>query len=128
MESDHSHTASACRLRLPRIWKFRSFVEKRRLAQCCPKIHILRRSRTLSRCETVPPCRGQTEQGVGKFRKHQEPVSPTLLSGYGSFHGTMTFAVRKYPFHEPFLAYALRARSYLAYGSYQHGVTHLCST
>ena len=37
-------------------------------------------------------------------------------------------AVRKDAFHEPYLAYALRARSYLAYGSYPHGATHLCTT
>ena len=57
-----------------------------------------------------------------------EPVSPTLLSGYASFHSTMRFAVRKDAFHETYIAYAQRAMSYLAYGSYPHGATHLCRT
>ena len=61
-------------------------------------------------------------------RKLQEPVSRTLLSCYASFDSTMVFAVRKYAFHEPYLAYALRARSLVAYGSYPHDVTHLRST
>ena len=53
---------------------------------------------------------------AGKIPLHifiLEPISRTLLSGYASFHSTKTFAVRKYAFHEHYLAYALHATSYL---------------